>query len=211
MLKTLFMSAFAVALVASPSEAQERQTCAWNDLECVRREQERQQPRADERTCKWNDLECLRREQERARREEPRDDRDRDGEFDRQRDGRYDRDGRRDRADARCVERRRNGECVRWERVGEGRNYGMPGRFPKMASALAMRNGRGIPGDARPWVGRGPVRVELTSRDRDRLPERATIRVVGTNETQVWIDRNNDGRADRILVYRNGRLVRDFR
>ena len=49
------------------------------------------------------------------------------------------------------------------------------------------------------------------NRDRDRVPERATIRILGTNETQVWLDRNNDGRADRIMFYRNGRLVRDLR
>lgn len=208
--QTLFMSAFAVALVASPSEAQERRTCAWNDTECIRREgQQQPRTRADEASCKWNDMECIRREQDRARREQdaqrelPRTDR---------RGGDYDRDRNRNDRDARCVDRNRRGECERWERTGNGRDpYMRNARMPNMASALAMRNGRGIPGDARPWVGSGPVRVELVNRDRDRVPERATIRILGTNETQVWLDRNNDGRADRIMFYRNGRLVRDLR
>ncbi|HSJ62335.1 MAG TPA: hypothetical protein VK922_00390 [Gemmatimonadaceae bacterium] len=210
----LFMSAFAVAVAASPAEAQERRTCAWNDAECIRREGQ-QQPRtgADERSCKWNDAECIRREVERERREES-ERRDRDRVYDRDRNDRRDRDWERERnrrADAVCVERNRRGECARWERRGTRNPYMRASRFPNMASALAMRNGRGIPGDARPWVGSGPVRVELQNRDRDRVPERATIRILGTNETQVWIDRNNDGRADRILFYRNGRLVHDLK
>ena len=73
--QTLFMSAFAVALVASPSEAQERRTCAWNDTECIRQGQRDPQARADQGACKWNDMECIRREQERARRDDRTDNR----------------------------------------------------------------------------------------------------------------------------------------
>jgi hypothetical protein len=215
---TLFMSAMAVALVASPAEAQERRTCKVTDLECIRGEREQSRTRADERSCRWNDLECIRRETERERREEAeRRDRDRVADRDRNdrdRNDRRDRDWERERnrrGDAVCVDRNRRGECERWERRGTRNPYMRASRFPNMASALAMRNGRGIPGDARPWVGSGPVRVELQNRDRDRLPERATIRILGTNETQVWIDRNNDGRADRIMFYRNGRLVHDLK
>jgi hypothetical protein len=215
---TLFMSAFAVAMAASPAEAQERRTCDWNDFECIRAAQQEQrnpQARADEPACKWNDMECIRRAQERARQEEARTDRRGDGDYDRGRDGRdgrYDRDDRRDRTDARCVERNRRGECERWERAGNGRDpYYRSSQMPKMASALAMRNGRGIPADARPWVGTGRVHVALTNRDRDRLPERAVIEVLRTGERQVWHDRNNDGRVDMIQFYRNGRLLREIR
>jgi hypothetical protein len=198
MLKTVLMSAFAVALFASPSEAQERRTCAVTDIECIRRGGE-PQAREDERSCKWNDMECIRREQDRERRAEDRDDPRAD-------DRRGDDRGRYERGDDR---RDRDG---RWERERRGRDpYMRSSRMPRMASALAMRNGRGIPGDARPWVGNGPVRVELSNRDRDRVPERARIRIVGTNETQVWVDRNNDGRVDLMQFYRNGRLVRELK
>lgn len=80
-----------------------------------------------------------------------------------------------------------------------------------MTSALAIRNGRGMPKDAAAWLGRGPFHVELVNRDRDRVPERATIRSTRRNEAQVWIDRNNDGWADHVLFYHNGRLVRELR
>jgi hypothetical protein len=180
------MSAFAVALVATPSEAQERRAmCAWTDVECMVREQdrERQEARADQR----RDVEQRR-----------------DVDYDRKR-AEVDR--------IRCTERDRRGECERWEREHDdrGRRGVRHGRLPHMTSALAIRNGNGVPKDARMWLGRGPFRVELENRDRDRVPERATIHSTRTRETQVWIDRNNDGWADRILFYHNGRLVRDVK
>ena len=167
-----FVSAFAVAMVAMPVEAQERRV-----------------------VCAWNDAECIRREQDRARREEARADERRDVDYDRGR-VEYER-GRSDRRERVDVDRRR----------GNVRH----GRLPHMSSALAIRNGRGIPKDAQAWLGRGPFRVELVNRDRDRLPERATIVSTRTRETQVWVDRNNDGWADQILFYRNGRLVREVK
>jgi len=160
--QTWLVSAFAVALVALPVESQERRVvCAWNDADCLRREQDRvrNEARAGER---------------------------REVDYD--------------------YERRRNrGEYER------GRGNVRHGRLPHMSSALAIRNGKGMPKDARAWLGRGPFRVELVNRDRDRLPERATIRGTRSRETQVWIDRNNDGWADRILIYRSGRLIRDVK
>jgi hypothetical protein len=162
----------------------------------------------------------MRREQDRARREDARSDQRRDVDYDRNRDVEYDRKhdreydrARADRNRGRCLDRKRRGECERWERVYDDRRRGdaRHGRLPHMTSALALRNGRGVPADARYWLGPGPFRVELVNRDRDRVPERATIRSTRTNETQVWVDRNNDGWADRILIYRNGRLVREVR
>ena len=197
--QTLFMSAFAVALVASPSEAQERRTCAWNDTECIRQGQRDPQARADQGACKWNDMECIRREQERARRDDRTDNR-----TDDRRGGDYDRGRERRDNDRRDRDRNR-------DRGRDGWGYERHARMPHMSSALALRNGRGIPGDARPWLGSGPFRVELVNRDRDRLPERAVIQSTRTRERQVWIDRNNDGRVDHMLFYRNGRLVRELK
>ena len=167
------MSAFAVALVAMPVEAQERRV-----------------------VCAWNDAECLRREQDRARSEARADDR---------REVDYDYDRRSDRVE---YERGRGERRVEIDRR---RGRVRHGRLPHMSSALAIRNGKGMPKDARTWLGPGPFRVELVNRDRDRLPERATIRSTRSRETQVWVDRNNDGWADHILFYRNGRLVREVK
>lgn len=197
---TLLMSSFAVALMAMPVEAQSRRVvCAWNDAECLRREQDRarSEARADERrVCAWNDADCLRREQERARNEARASERREVG---------YDYERRRDRG---AYER---GRGERRDEIYRRRGNVRHGRLPHMSSALAIRNGKGMPKDARAWLGRGPFRVELVNRDRDRLPERATIRSTRSREVQVWVDRNNDGWADHILFYRNGRLVREVR
>lgn len=227
--QAMFMSAFAAMLVALPSEAQERrETCAWNDVECIRRNRDqttREQPRtqdrreadrqgsedrrdADQQSCRWNDTECIRREQERERERERIELDRRDGDFDRARNARGRGNGRdkMKNRDVRCISWDRRGECYRWERVERGR--GAYDRLPRMSSAVALRNGRGIPADARHWVGNGPFRVELVNRDRDGLPERAVIRSARTSESQIWDDRNNDGWTDRITFYRNGRVVR---
>lgn len=228
--QTMFVSAVAL-LVALPAEAQERrESCAWNDIECIRRSQDsstREQPRTQERrttdvrresdreSCRWNDVECIRRETERERAEErdrvereridlERERRDRD--YDRGRNARGRGNGKMRNRDVRCISWDRRGECYRWERVDRGR--GAYDRLPRMTSALALRNGRGIPADARYWVGSGPFRVELVNRDRDGVPERAVIRSTRTSEVQIWDDRNNDGWSDRITFYRNGRIVR---
>lgn len=203
----VIMSAFALTIAASPSEAQQRQeTCKWNDVECIRRQEPRRESEAQ--SCRWNDVECLKRTRDR---EQASAERTRNGDYDR----RNDRSGR---ADARCVERKRNGECALWEREREGsdrdgrdRDVRAYGRFPRMASALALRNGRGVPADARRWLGNGPFSVELVNRDRDAVPEMAVIHSRRSNEKQIWYDRNNDGRADRIVFYRNGRVVRDVK
>jgi len=200
----VIMSAFAVAIGVSPSEAQQRQeTCAWNDVECIRRQEPRRESEAQ--SCRWNDIECLKRTRDREQ-----------ASAERRPNGDYDRDGRPERADVRCEERKRNGECARWERERDDRDRRdrdnrAYGAFPRMASALALRNGRGVPGDARRWLGNGPFRVELVNRDRDAVPEMAVIHSRRSNEKQIWYDRNNDGRADRITFYRNGRLVRDVK
>ena len=201
----VLMSAFALAIGVTPSEAQQRQeTCRWNDVECIRRQEPRRESEAQ--NCRWNDIECLERSRDRER-----------ASADRRPNGDYDRrDGRPGRVDVRCEERKRNGECARWERERDDRgrrdrDNRAYGAFPRMASALALRNGRGVPADARRWLGNGPFRVELVNRDRDAVPEMAVIHSRRSNEKQIWYDRNNDGRADRITFYRNGRLVRDVK
>jgi hypothetical protein len=205
MKQAVLMSAFALTIAASPSEAQQPQeTCKWNDVECIRGQESRREPEAQ--SCRWNDVECLKRTRDREQ-----------ASAERRPNGDYDRgDDRSGRADARCVERKRNGECALWERKrddrdGRDRDDREYGAFPRMASALALRNGRGVPADARRWLGNGPFRVELVNRDRDAVPEMAVIHSRRSNEKQIWYDRNNDGRADRIVLYRNGRVVRDVK
>lgn len=202
----VLMSAFALAIGVSPSEAQQQrqETCKWNDVECIRRQEPRRESEAQ--SCRWNDIECLKRTRDR---EQASTERTPNGDYDRRND-------RRGRVDGRCEERKRNGECARWERERDDRDRRdrdnrAYGAFPRMASALALRNGRGVPADARRWLGDGPFRVELVNRDRDALPEMAVIHNRRSNEKQIWYDRDNDGRADRITIYRNGRLVRDVR
>lgn len=61
------------------------------------------------------------------------------------------------------------------------------------------------------WLGQGDLRVGYSDRDRNGYPEVATWRDPRGSILQQWLDDNRDGRADRVAVYRNGRVVRVIR
>ena len=124
-----------------------------------------------------------------------------------------DRDRRRD--DDRCDDRdRRNGEC-RIDRRDDrdrdrypGRTY--PGTLPEMIWGLSGGQGE-YRNQVRQWVGADPVRVHFTDADRNRTPEIVTWTDTAGRILQRWYDDNRDGRADRVALYQDNRVVRVIR
>ena len=147
-----------------------------------------------------------------------------DGRWDR--DGRYEDDRGRTRTDERersrtgtsgssarsgdyCLDRNRDGYCddvYRDGRTGSSTRY--PSRLPMMPTTRQLERGDWrASGDA--WGLRDrSLRVRYEDRDRNGRPELITWVDARNRPVQRWADTNRDGRADRIAVYENGRVVR---
>ena len=132
-----------------------------------------------------------------------------------------------DRRDRECDEKdRRKGECgdVRGrddDRRDEGRypdrtrernRDGYPDRtYPRTLPDMmwGLRYSRGERMDqVRPWTGDQSLRASYTDADRNGRPEVVTWTDGGGRIVQRWFDDNRDGRADRVALYQNDRIVR---
>ena len=128
------------------------------------------------------------------------------------------------RANGVCLDRDGDGWCddVRGgsqyclDRDGDGRCDDYPelasapysSSMPPMRAALDVRNGMGSPIALR-WLGTAEVLVRTSELRRTGVPYRAMWLDAGTNRLlQVWTDRDGDGVADRIEIYRNGRVAK---
>ncbi|HZF67299.1 MAG TPA: hypothetical protein VEZ47_04600, partial [Gemmatirosa sp.] len=83
-----------------------------------------------------------------------------------------------------------------------------PSTLPAMRSALDYQQGRGSQAALR-WLGTPEVVVRLGDTRRAGLPTRALWFDANSNALlQVWTDRDGDGVADRVEVFRDGRRVK---
>jgi hypothetical protein len=83
-----------------------------------------------------------------------------------------------------------------------------PSTLPAMRSAVDYQQGRGSPTALR-WLGTPEVVVRLGDTRRAGLPTRALWFDANSNALlQVWTDRDGDGVADRVEVFRDGRRVK---
>jgi hypothetical protein len=83
-----------------------------------------------------------------------------------------------------------------------------PSTLPAMRSALDYQQGRGSQVALR-WLGTPEVVVRLGDTRRAGLPTRALWFDANSNALlQVWTDRDGDGVADRVEVFRDGRRVK---
>lgn len=151
----------------------------------------------------------------------PRTDRRDDGRYDDRRDGRYDgryddryddRYGRRGnreedrrRVGEREVRRRVDGACRVRDRYG--RCLDNPLGLPTMLSLYDLQRGRRT-SDSYQWLGDRRLRYRYSDLNRDGYPEQIWWLDDSGDVVQYWTDRDRDGRADRVAVYRNGRVVR---
>ena len=101
----------------------------------------------------------------------------------------------------RCDDRNRDGRCD--DVYGPVRAY--PARLPDMAGAILVSRGRTSTDVAR-WLGERALTVR-TDATRGRVRRAAWYDRSG-ELLQTWTDRDLDGRADVVQIYRSGQLVR---
>ena len=135
--------------------------------------------------------------------------------------GRYPPPGR---ANGRCLDRDGDGWCddprfgapVCLDRDDDGRcdDYPAeaaapyPSRMPSMAAGSAVHRGQGS-AEALRWLGTSELVVRVRDAGRTGRPTQILWLDASTNALlQVWSDRDADGVADRIEVYRGGRRVK---
>jgi hypothetical protein len=102
-----------------------------------------------------------------------------------------------------CLDLDRDGRC---DDLPEA-SFAYPQALPSMRSAADVVDGRGSAEVAR-WLGTNEVTPRLTDLNRDGRPERVMWLDANGTLLQVWSDRDRDGRADRVEIYRNGRQVK---
>jgi hypothetical protein len=81
--------------------------------------------------------------------------------------------------------------------------------LPSMSVAMQYARGE-RPAEATRWIGAQSLTARVSEMGRNGVP----TRVVWLNDVgdvvQVWLDRDRDGRADRVEIYRDGRRVQSF-
>lgn len=82
-----------------------------------------------------------------------------------------------------------------------------PDRLPEMRNAILYQRGQ-RPKEVRRWLGERDLRLRITDEDNNGRPERVVWLNQRGQTLQVWIDRNRDGRADRVEFYNDGKRVR---
>jgi hypothetical protein len=109
----------------------------------------------------------------------------------------------RERRPAACADRDRDGRCD----YAEAR---YPSRLPHMMWAIRFERGR-HERDVYRWLGTREVHVRYIDVNRDGVPEMVSWVDRRGHLIQRWVDDNRDGRADRVAIYRGGRVVRVIR
>ena len=122
-------------------------------------------------------------------------------------------------ADYNCSDRDwRNGGCDDWEaRCPDGNGDGWCdytsrtryGRLPEMAWGPMFADGR-VVHDLRLWLPSPYLEARFRDGNRDGRPEEVAWLDHGGRPVQVWRDDNEDGRADRVVLFRDGRAWRSL-
>ena len=105
-----------------------------------------------------------------------------------------------------CLDRDRDGRC---DDLPGFASQAYPQTLPPMRAALDVLSGRGST-DVMQWLGTNEFTVRVPDHGRGGLPWRAIFLDQNNEVVQVWTDRDRDGRADRVEVFRNGKRVKLF-
>jgi hypothetical protein len=104
-----------------------------------------------------------------------------------------------------CLDRDRDGRC---DDLPEFASAAYPQTLPRMRAALDVVQGRSSVDVAR-WLGTNEFIARLPDGGRGGVPWRVLFLDANTLQLlQVWTDRNRDGLADRVEVFRNGQRVK---
>lgn len=88
-------------------------------------------------------------------------------------------------------------------------NGSVSSRLPEMVNAILISPGQ-LTRTARSWLGAGRFTPQFTRSNRNK-PSQVTWLDGKGSVRQVWLDKNGDGRADIVRLYRSGKLVRTVR
>lgn len=105
-----------------------------------------------------------------------------------------------------CLDRDRDGRC---DDLPGFASQAYPQTLPPMRAALDVLSGRGSV-EVMQWLGTNEFTVRVPDQGRGGLPWRAIFLDQNNGLLQVWTDRDRDGRADRVEVFRNGQRVKLF-
>jgi hypothetical protein len=103
-----------------------------------------------------------------------------------------------------CLDQDRDGRC---DDLPEFASAAYPQTLPRMRSALDVIEGRGSVEVAR-WIGTNEFTVRLPDQGQGGTPWRAIFLDARNELLQVWTDRNRDGLAERVEIFRNGQRVK---
>ena len=103
-----------------------------------------------------------------------------------------------------CLDRDKDGRC---DDLPEYASLPYPQTLPHMRSATDVLEGRGSIEAAR-WIGSNEFTIRLPDQGRGATPWRAIFLDAQGELLQVWTDRNRDGIADRVEIFRNGQRVK---
>jgi hypothetical protein len=103
-----------------------------------------------------------------------------------------------------CLDQDKDGRC---DDLPEFAAMAYPQTLPQMRSALDVVQGRGSIEVAR-WLGTNEFTVRLPDQGASGVPWRAIFLDTNNQLLQVWTDRNRDGLAERVEIFRNGQRVK---
>ncbi len=105
-----------------------------------------------------------------------------------------------------CLDKDRDGRC---DDLPGFASQAYPQVLPQMRSALDVLSGQGSV-EVMQWLGTNEFTVRVPDQGRGGIPWRAIFLDQNNSLLQVWTDRDRDGRADRVEVFRNGQRVKLF-
>ncbi len=105
-----------------------------------------------------------------------------------------------------CLDQDRDGRC---DDLPGFSSQAYPQSLPMMRSALDVLTGRGSV-EVMQWLGTNEFTLRVPDQGRGGIPWRAIFLDQNNGLLQVWTDRDRDGRADRVEVFRNGQRVKLF-
>lgn len=103
-----------------------------------------------------------------------------------------------------CLDQDKDGRC---DDLPEFASQAYPQTLPHMRSALDVVEGRGSAEVAR-WLGTNEFTVRLPDAASGSTPWRAIFLDARNELLQVWTDRNRDGLAERVEIFRNGQRTK---
>ena len=103
-----------------------------------------------------------------------------------------------------CLDQDKDGRC---DDLPEYASQAYPQTLPSMRSALDVVQGRGSVEVAR-WLGTNEFTIRLPDQGSGAIPWRAIFLDSKNELLQVWTDRNRDGVAERVEIFRDGQRVK---